>query len=134
KKGGLHRPFLKLLPAGRGWLMAEFGADKKKDVEDLAREVMEKLGRRRMLHRCTCSLIKRTGSTFGRCESRDWAPRRLFRVNPIPGRAGKTPPLLRKGWVVICASCATSTTNMNTIPHFMDTSAKGVSIAVWILT
>ncbi len=43
KKGGPHRPFLKMLPEGKGWLLAEFGADKKEDAVHLAREVMEKL-------------------------------------------------------------------------------------------
>ena len=43
KKGGPHRPFLKMLPDGKGWLLAEFGADKREDALDLARQVMEKL-------------------------------------------------------------------------------------------
>ncbi|HZP21844.1 MAG TPA: FAD-linked oxidase C-terminal domain-containing protein [Terriglobales bacterium] len=43
KKGGPHRRFLKLLPEGRGWLMAEFGADKKDDALDLVHRVMDTL-------------------------------------------------------------------------------------------
>jgi len=43
KKGGPHRRFLSMLPEGKGWLMAEFGADNKEDALNLAREVMEKL-------------------------------------------------------------------------------------------
>lgn len=43
KKGGPHRKFLKLLSEGKGWLMAEFGADKKQDAIDLAHEAMEDL-------------------------------------------------------------------------------------------
>ncbi len=43
KKGGPHRKYLKMLPEGKGWLMAEFGADKKQDALALAHEVMEKL-------------------------------------------------------------------------------------------
>jgi FAD/FMN-containing dehydrogenase/Fe-S oxidoreductase len=43
KKAGMQRRFLKMLPDGKGWLLAEFGADKKEDARDLAREVIEKL-------------------------------------------------------------------------------------------
>ncbi|HUI83739.1 MAG TPA: FAD-linked oxidase C-terminal domain-containing protein, partial [Candidatus Binatia bacterium] len=43
KKGGPHRRFLGLLPEGKGWLLAEFGADRRQDALDLAHEVMEKL-------------------------------------------------------------------------------------------
>ena len=32
KKGGPHARALKLMPEGKGWLMAEFGADKREDV------------------------------------------------------------------------------------------------------
>ena len=41
KKGGPHRKYLSMLPDGKGWLMAEFGADKKQDALDLAHRVME---------------------------------------------------------------------------------------------
>jgi len=43
KKGGPHRRFLNLLPEGKGWLMAEFGADKKEDALDLVHRVMDEL-------------------------------------------------------------------------------------------
>lgn len=43
KKGGPHEKYLKLLPEGKGWLMAEFGADNKEDAVNLANEVMETL-------------------------------------------------------------------------------------------
>ncbi len=43
KKGGPHRKFLGLLPEGKGWLMAEFGADKKEEALELARRAMEAL-------------------------------------------------------------------------------------------
>ncbi|HJT70044.1 MAG TPA: FAD-binding and (Fe-S)-binding domain-containing protein, partial [Terriglobales bacterium] len=43
KKGGPHRKFLNMLPEGKGWLMVEFGADKKQDAIDLAHEAMEAL-------------------------------------------------------------------------------------------
>jgi FAD/FMN-containing dehydrogenase/Fe-S oxidoreductase len=43
KKGGPHRKYLKLLPEGKGWLLAEFGADKKQEALDLARRVMDAL-------------------------------------------------------------------------------------------
>jgi FAD/FMN-containing dehydrogenase/Fe-S oxidoreductase len=43
KKGGPHRPFLKMLPEGNGWLLAEFGADKKEEALNLAHDVMQKL-------------------------------------------------------------------------------------------
>ena len=43
KKGGPHTKYLKMLPEGRGWLMAEFGAETHQDAEALARRVMESL-------------------------------------------------------------------------------------------
>ncbi|HEY4676370.1 MAG TPA: FAD-linked oxidase C-terminal domain-containing protein [Candidatus Angelobacter sp.] len=43
KKGGPDKQYLGMLPEGRGWLMAEFGADKKEDALQLAHEVMNKL-------------------------------------------------------------------------------------------
>ncbi|HEV8492344.1 MAG TPA: FAD-binding oxidoreductase, partial [Candidatus Angelobacter sp.] len=43
KKAGPNSRYLKLLPAGKGWLMAEFGADKRQDAIDLANHVMEAL-------------------------------------------------------------------------------------------
>ena len=43
KKGGPHTKYLKMLPEGKGWLMAEFGADKKQDALDLVHQVMETL-------------------------------------------------------------------------------------------
>lgn len=46
KKGDRHARYLKMLPEGKGWLMAEFGADKKQDALDLAHQVMESLKRK----------------------------------------------------------------------------------------
>jgi FAD/FMN-containing dehydrogenase/Fe-S oxidoreductase len=43
KKGGPHRKFLKLLPEGKGWLFAEFGADQRQEAIDLAHQAMEAL-------------------------------------------------------------------------------------------
>lgn len=43
KKHGPNSRYLKMLPEGNGWLMAEFGADKRQDALDLARHVMEVL-------------------------------------------------------------------------------------------
>jgi FAD/FMN-containing dehydrogenase/Fe-S oxidoreductase len=43
KKSGPNSRYLKLLPEGKGWLMAEFGADRREDALDLARHVMEVL-------------------------------------------------------------------------------------------
>ena len=43
KKGGPHRRFLGMLPEGKGWLMAELGAEKKEDAVELAHRLMEKL-------------------------------------------------------------------------------------------
>ncbi len=43
KKGGPHRRYLDLLPEGKGWLMAEFGADKREDALETAHRVMEML-------------------------------------------------------------------------------------------
>jgi FAD/FMN-containing dehydrogenase/Fe-S oxidoreductase len=43
KKGGPHRRHLPLLPEGKGWLMVEFGADKKHDALDLAHQAIEAL-------------------------------------------------------------------------------------------
>lgn len=46
KKGGPHTKYLNMLPEGKGWLMAEFGADKKQDAIDLAHQVMDALKKR----------------------------------------------------------------------------------------
>src|SRR4051812_38088983 len=43
KKNGPHRKYLSMLPEGKGWLMAEFGADKRQDAVDLAHQVMDAL-------------------------------------------------------------------------------------------
>ena len=43
KKGGPHRRYLGLLPEGKGWLMAEFGADQQEEALDTAHRVMEML-------------------------------------------------------------------------------------------
>ncbi len=43
KKGGTDRRFLNLLPEGKGWLMAEFGADTHEEAKAIAQEVMNKL-------------------------------------------------------------------------------------------
>ena len=40
KKGGPQAQALKLMPDGKGWLMAEFGADKRDDALDVAYRVM----------------------------------------------------------------------------------------------
>jgi FAD/FMN-containing dehydrogenase/Fe-S oxidoreductase len=43
KKGGPNSRYLKLLPEGKGWLMAEFGAERREDALDLAHRVMDSL-------------------------------------------------------------------------------------------
>jgi FAD/FMN-containing dehydrogenase/Fe-S oxidoreductase len=43
KKAGPHAAYLKMLPEGKGWLMAEFGAARRHDAIDLAKQVMEAL-------------------------------------------------------------------------------------------
>jgi Fe-S oxidoreductase/FAD/FMN-containing dehydrogenase len=43
KKHGPNSRFLKLLPDGKGWLMAEFGAEQRQDAIDLANHVVEVL-------------------------------------------------------------------------------------------
>ena len=43
KKSGPHSRHLRMLPEGHGWLLAEFGAEKKEDAITLAREVMDSL-------------------------------------------------------------------------------------------
>jgi FAD/FMN-containing dehydrogenase/Fe-S oxidoreductase len=43
KNGGPNREYIRLLPEGRGWLMAEFGAEHKEDALDLALRTMEML-------------------------------------------------------------------------------------------
>jgi len=40
KKGGPHAQTLKLMPEGKGWLMAEFGADKREDALEVAYRVI----------------------------------------------------------------------------------------------
>ena len=43
KKGGPNCHYLPLFPEGKGWLIAEFGAEKKSDAIDAAHQVMERL-------------------------------------------------------------------------------------------
>ncbi len=43
KKGGPHRHFLEMLPEGKGWLLAEFGADRKEDALELVHRAMDTL-------------------------------------------------------------------------------------------
>ena len=47
KKGGIHSPYLKLLPEGKGWLMVEFGGDSREEAVDLAHRAMHALRRKR---------------------------------------------------------------------------------------
>jgi Fe-S oxidoreductase len=43
KKGGPHREYIGMLPEGKGWLMAEFGAERKQDALELVHRVMDVL-------------------------------------------------------------------------------------------
>ena len=43
KKGGLNRNYIRLLPEGKGWLMAEFGADRQQDALDIAHQLIDML-------------------------------------------------------------------------------------------
>jgi len=43
KKGGPHTKYLKMLPEGKGWLMAEFGGETHEEAEDAAHAVMNSL-------------------------------------------------------------------------------------------
>ncbi|MGE0130582.1 MAG: FAD-binding and (Fe-S)-binding domain-containing protein [Blastocatellales bacterium] len=45
KKKGLHPKNLELMPAGRGWLLAEFGGQSKEESDGKARKVMDELKR-----------------------------------------------------------------------------------------
>ncbi len=43
KKGGPHRKYIRMLPDGNGWLLAEFGADTHVEALDIAHRAMEML-------------------------------------------------------------------------------------------
>ena len=43
RKSGLHPKYAKMLPEGKGWLMAEFGGESQEDADSQARSVMEVL-------------------------------------------------------------------------------------------
>ncbi len=43
KKGGPHRKYVRMLPEGNGWLLAEFGADTHEEALDIAHRAMEML-------------------------------------------------------------------------------------------
>ncbi len=45
KKGDRHNKYLHLLPEGNGWLLVEFGADRKQDAIDQAQQAIGKLGK-----------------------------------------------------------------------------------------
>ncbi|HEY1262585.1 MAG TPA: FAD-linked oxidase C-terminal domain-containing protein, partial [Terriglobales bacterium] len=45
KKGGPHSKYMGMLPEGKGWLLAEFGADKQQDAIALAHQVMNALAK-----------------------------------------------------------------------------------------
>ena len=47
KMGGRHARYLPLFPEGKGWLMAEFGADHKDDAIETAHRVMRALNKKR---------------------------------------------------------------------------------------
>jgi FAD/FMN-containing dehydrogenase/Fe-S oxidoreductase len=47
KKKGMHVKYLNALPEGGGWAMVQFGGDSKQEADDKARELMEKLKRKR---------------------------------------------------------------------------------------
>jgi FAD/FMN-containing dehydrogenase/Fe-S oxidoreductase len=42
-KGGPHKPFLHLLPEGKGWLMVELGCDTRQEAVERAHELMRRL-------------------------------------------------------------------------------------------
>ena len=44
KRDGPHRKYLELLPEGNGWLMAEFGADRREAALETAHRVMDMVG------------------------------------------------------------------------------------------
>jgi FAD/FMN-containing dehydrogenase/Fe-S oxidoreductase len=46
RKKRMHPQAIAKLPPGRGWLMAEFGGDTLADAQELARQAMQRLGRR----------------------------------------------------------------------------------------
>ncbi|HWQ35159.1 MAG TPA: FAD-binding and (Fe-S)-binding domain-containing protein [Blastocatellia bacterium] len=43
KKKGIHPPNLNLMPAGRGWLLVEFGGHSKAEADESARKLMDEL-------------------------------------------------------------------------------------------
>jgi FAD/FMN-containing dehydrogenase/Fe-S oxidoreductase len=42
---GIHAEEIKMLPAGHGWIMAEFGADTSEEADDLARRLLKEAGK-----------------------------------------------------------------------------------------
>ncbi len=46
KKGGPHRKYIHMLPEGKGWLLAEFGADTHAEALEIAQRAMELLKRK----------------------------------------------------------------------------------------
>ena len=94
KKGGPHRRYIRMLPDGKGWLMAEFGADTQEEALDIAHRVMEMLKSKPGAP--THEAVHRQGgygASVGGARVRRWARPRSFPANATPGPDGKIRPL-----------------------------------------
>ncbi len=120
------------MPEGKGWLMAEFGADKREDALETraSRDGNAEAEARRAQYEAV-SPKKRTWRTSGRCARPDWARPHLFPASPTPGRDGKIPPWRRRSLADICASFARCIRSTNTIHRSTATLGRAACIAAW---
>jgi hypothetical protein len=128
KKGGPHKKYLSMLPEGKGWLLAEFGADKRQDAIDLARQVMS-------------ALEKNAGSPSMKLFTDPEQMQHIWEVResglgatafvPTPGPGGKIPRSRRRDWAAICETCARCFRSTVTTPLFTVTLVRAASIVAW---
>ena len=134
KKGGPNRKYLSLFPEGKGWLIAEFGAEKKSDAIDIARQVMERL--KRQLDAPNMELYTETID-----QQHIWSVREsgLGASSFVPGERpawpgwedSAVPPEKLGGYLRDMRICSQSTTTM---PQLTDTSGMAACIAESIST
>ena len=129
KRGGPHRKYLEMLPEGKGWLMAEFGADRREDSLETAYRVMDML--RAKSNPPNMKLFTDQEDMEHIWEVRESA---LGATAFVPGEPDtwpgwedwQSPP---KNWAVIFETCALCIRSTATIQRSMGTLDRDACIA-----